>query len=212
MVADSVLSMLQVERQRAALAAIDAEAEEESGINRELANVMCTRLDAARRATEKLLGVLQARPAYPSRAIPRTILRCPRPLTHVPISCGVDKHVDVPMPAMLATPLQQLAESSGVCQLSWTGAGLHGLPWVCKLQLSATTANSVILQLCYKACVVPQMSGLIGLPSNFTARGKFCGSSYEGPNASVVVGMRWGGGGIHTRAERSLQGAPGGRL
>ncbi|BDA42713.1 hypothetical protein COCOBI_03-6060 [Coccomyxa sp. Obi] len=49
-----------VERQRAALAAIDLEAEEESGINRELAGVMCTRLDAARRATEKLLGVLQA--------------------------------------------------------------------------------------------------------------------------------------------------------
>ena len=42
-----------------ALAAIDTEAEEESGINRELAAVMCTRMDAARRATEKLLGVLQ---------------------------------------------------------------------------------------------------------------------------------------------------------
>ncbi len=52
-------AMVQVERQRAALAAIDLEAEEESGINRELAAVMCTRLDAARRATEKLLGVLQ---------------------------------------------------------------------------------------------------------------------------------------------------------
>jgi Mg2+/Co2+ transporter CorB len=51
----------QVERQRAALEAIDAEAEEESSINRELAHVMCTRLEAARKATEKMLGVLQVR-------------------------------------------------------------------------------------------------------------------------------------------------------
>ncbi len=55
-----------------ALAAIDTEAEEESGINRELAAVMCTRMDAARRATEKLLGVLQvglktSLPEYPHR-------------------------------------------------------------------------------------------------------------------------------------------------
>ena len=40
---------------------MDTEAEEESTINRELAHVMCARLDAARRATERLLGVLQAR-------------------------------------------------------------------------------------------------------------------------------------------------------
>lgn len=59
-------AMAQVERQRAALAAIDLEAEEESGINRELAAVMCTRLDAARRATEKLLGVLQVGCPSPS--------------------------------------------------------------------------------------------------------------------------------------------------
>jgi hypothetical protein len=50
-----------VERQRAALEGVDAEAEEESGASRELAAAMCTRLDAARRAAEKLLGVLQAR-------------------------------------------------------------------------------------------------------------------------------------------------------
>ena len=51
----------QVERQREALLAVDTEAEEESTINRELAHVMCARLDAARRATERLLGVLQVR-------------------------------------------------------------------------------------------------------------------------------------------------------
>lgn len=50
---------LQIERQRAALVSVETEAEEESTINRELANVMCARLDAARRATERLLGVLQ---------------------------------------------------------------------------------------------------------------------------------------------------------
>ena len=54
-----LLHAVQVERQRAVLLAVDTEAEEESTINRELANVMCTRLDAARRATERLLGVLQ---------------------------------------------------------------------------------------------------------------------------------------------------------
>jgi len=50
---------MQVERQRAALLAVDTEAEEESAINRELAHVMCARVDAARKATERLLGVLQ---------------------------------------------------------------------------------------------------------------------------------------------------------
>lgn len=54
-----LLHAVQVERQRAVLLAVDTEAEEESTINRELANVMCARLDAARRATERLLGVLQ---------------------------------------------------------------------------------------------------------------------------------------------------------
>ena len=45
------------------LLAVDTEAEQESAINRELAHVMCARLDAARRATERLLGVLQVHPA-----------------------------------------------------------------------------------------------------------------------------------------------------
>ncbi len=53
------LVYMQVERQRAALLAVDTEAEEESAINRELAHVMCARVDAARKATERLLGVLQ---------------------------------------------------------------------------------------------------------------------------------------------------------
>ena len=48
-----------MERQRAVLLTVDTEAEQESAINRELAHVMCARLDAARRATERLLGVLQ---------------------------------------------------------------------------------------------------------------------------------------------------------
>ena len=69
--------MMQVERQRAALAAIDLEAEEESGINRELAAVMCTRLDAARRATEKLLGVLQV-------GTPALLVRGPQSTFHTP--------------------------------------------------------------------------------------------------------------------------------
>ena len=44
------------------LLSVDTEAEQESAINRELAHVMCARLDAARRATERLLGVLQVPP------------------------------------------------------------------------------------------------------------------------------------------------------
>ena len=63
----------QVERQRAVLLSVDTEAEQESAINRELAHVMCARLDAARRATERLLGVLQVPPclALPSSELPR---------------------------------------------------------------------------------------------------------------------------------------------
>jgi hypothetical protein len=53
---------LQVERQRAAVEAADADAMEESRINRELAALMAARMDASRKAAEKLLGVLQVGP------------------------------------------------------------------------------------------------------------------------------------------------------
>jgi hypothetical protein len=45
--------------------ALDGEAAEESRAGRELAALLAARLDAARRASEKLLGVLQARAAPP---------------------------------------------------------------------------------------------------------------------------------------------------
>ncbi len=51
----------EIERQRDAVDAVDAEAAEEGRINRDLATVMVARLDAGRRAAEKLLGVLQVR-------------------------------------------------------------------------------------------------------------------------------------------------------
>eukprot|EP00884_Botryococcus_braunii_P012143 jgi/Botrbrau1/2092/Bobra.0047s0050.1 len=50
----------EVERQRIAVEAADADALEEGRINRELAALMLARLDASRKAAEKLLGVLQA--------------------------------------------------------------------------------------------------------------------------------------------------------
>jgi len=43
--------------------ALDGEAAEESRAGRELAALLAARLDAARPASKKLLGVLQARPA-----------------------------------------------------------------------------------------------------------------------------------------------------
>ena len=49
----------EIERQRDAVDAVDEEAAEEGRINRDLATVMVARLDAGRRAAEKLLGVLQ---------------------------------------------------------------------------------------------------------------------------------------------------------
>lgn len=49
----------EIERQRDAVDAVDAEAAEEGRINRDLATVMVARLDAGRKAAEKLLGVLQ---------------------------------------------------------------------------------------------------------------------------------------------------------
>ena len=49
----------ELERQWASLDGITADALEESRINWELAGVICTRMDASRRSTEKLLGVLQ---------------------------------------------------------------------------------------------------------------------------------------------------------
>ena len=49
----------ELERQWASLDSITADALEESRINWELAGVICARMDASRRSTEKLLGVLQ---------------------------------------------------------------------------------------------------------------------------------------------------------
>ena len=49
----------ELERQWASLDGITADAVEESRINWELAGVICARMDASRRSTEKLLGVLQ---------------------------------------------------------------------------------------------------------------------------------------------------------
>lgn len=51
----------EIERQRDAVDAVDEEAAEEGRINRDLATVMVARLDAGRRAAEKLLGVLQVK-------------------------------------------------------------------------------------------------------------------------------------------------------
>lgn len=49
----------ELERQWASLDGITADALEESRINWELAGVICARMDASRRSTERLLGVLQ---------------------------------------------------------------------------------------------------------------------------------------------------------
>ena len=51
----------ELERQWASLDGITADALEESRINWELAGVICARMDASCRSTEKLLGVLQVR-------------------------------------------------------------------------------------------------------------------------------------------------------
>ncbi|KAK9817288.1 hypothetical protein WJX72_012262 [[Myrmecia] bisecta] len=51
---------VEIERQRSMLETIDADAAEESRINSQLCGLMCARLDASRRAAERLLGVLQA--------------------------------------------------------------------------------------------------------------------------------------------------------
>lgn len=50
---------VEIARQKAATDAITSDAEAESRINSELCGLMCKRLDAGRRATEKLLGVVQ---------------------------------------------------------------------------------------------------------------------------------------------------------
>ena len=49
----------EVERQWAALEAVNADTKEESTLNKELSFLICTRLEASRRSSERLLGVLQ---------------------------------------------------------------------------------------------------------------------------------------------------------
>ncbi|DBB05544.1 TPA: hypothetical protein ACH3X1_012493 [Trebouxia sp. C0004] len=50
----------EVERQWAALEAVSADTKEESTLNKELSFLICARLEASRRSSERLLGVLQA--------------------------------------------------------------------------------------------------------------------------------------------------------
>ncbi|KAL3135857.1 hypothetical protein ABBQ32_007413 [Trebouxia sp. C0010 RCD-2024] len=50
----------EVERQWAALEAVNADTKEESTLNKELMYLICARLEASRRSSERLLGVLQA--------------------------------------------------------------------------------------------------------------------------------------------------------
>lgn len=50
----------EVERQWAALEAVNADTKEESTLNKELSFLICARLEASRRSSERLLGVLQA--------------------------------------------------------------------------------------------------------------------------------------------------------
>ena len=54
---------LEVTRLQMALDVVEADAEEESRINSQLAQLVCLRLDASRKAVERLLGILQASPA-----------------------------------------------------------------------------------------------------------------------------------------------------
>ena len=49
----------EVERQWAALEAVNADTREESTLNKELSFLICARLEASRRSSERLLGVLQ---------------------------------------------------------------------------------------------------------------------------------------------------------
>lgn len=49
----------EVERQWAALEAVNADTKEESTLNKELSYLICARLEASRRSSERLLGVLQ---------------------------------------------------------------------------------------------------------------------------------------------------------
>lgn len=49
----------EVERQWAALEAVNADTKEESTLNKELSFLICGRLEASRRSSERLLGVLQ---------------------------------------------------------------------------------------------------------------------------------------------------------
>ena len=51
---------LEVTRLQMALDVVEADAEEESRINSQLAQLVCLRLDASRKAVERLLGILQA--------------------------------------------------------------------------------------------------------------------------------------------------------
>lgn len=52
---------LEVTRLQVALDVVEADAEEESKINAQLAQLVCMRLEASRRAVERMLGVLQVR-------------------------------------------------------------------------------------------------------------------------------------------------------
>ena len=62
----------EVERQWAALEAVNADTKEESTLNKELSFLICARLEASRRSSERLLGVLQVSTTESPCGIPCT--------------------------------------------------------------------------------------------------------------------------------------------
>ena len=110
----------EIERQRDAVDAVDAEAAEEGRINRDLATVMVARLDAGRRAAEKLLGVLQVSP---------DALTSPKhagPIVQAFAACSSTcKVCNETWTALLNVPASRECTSGVSGCISWADAAMH---------------------------------------------------------------------------------------
>lgn len=173
--------------------ALDAEAAEESRSGRELAALLAARLDAARRASEKLLGVLQARP--PGRPSLRFLDHMERLCVHV--ACKGKSSAALPLCCLTCSPgrgrdillpVQSWCEARGAQALAAAEAAYTR---------ALTAASRVALAgECDGAAMCAVAAGLADLPFQVGQQHAAVGASLSDATRGVQArtpAPRWGG-------------------
>ena len=164
------------------LLAVNTEAEQESAINRELAHVMCARLDAARRATERLLGVLQVCPAQHSPVVTCNAVQVGRRLSRYAGSAG---NLRVYNAAVL--DLQACANAEAAYTRTLTAASRVKLVGDC----DGASVRGALDGFSDLPFMVGQVSDEAFLPQRRWTFSLMCGALHHWPDQQAACLLRW---------------------